>query len=260
MGNRILLTAAVRLCVAATVSVSTAPARAEFGDELFKLNASDAVTGNQFGRNVDISGNAAIIGDPIGHHPLEYSGAVYVFDVTTGQQRHKLTASDATPLHNFGGGVSISGNVAIIGGFSTDKAYLFDVTTGRELRQLTTSDPMARSFANESVAISGNIAIVGAFSHTGLGLGTGAAYVFDVTTGQELFKLTASDAAAHDQFGRSVAISGNVAIIGAPQPSREPAGLGAAYLFDATPTIAISPLIATLRPKKSLGRPGVRNL
>ena len=42
-----------------------------------------------------------------------------------------------------------------------------------------------------------------------------AAYLFDVMTGQQLFKLTASDAAAEDVFGGHVAVSGNTAIVGA---------------------------------------------
>ena len=55
----------------------------------------------------------------------------------------------------------------------------------------------------------------------------GAAYLFDTDGGQQLFKLLASDGMAFDNFGRSVAISGNTAIVGAP-------GQGAAYLFDTT--------------------------
>ena len=48
--------------------------------------------------------------------------------------------------------------------------------------------------------------------------------------GDELFKFTASDAAANDQFGSSVAVSGNTAIVGAPNDNN----IGSAYLFDVT--------------------------
>ena len=40
-------------------------------------------------------------------------------------------------------------------------------------------------------------------------------YLFDVTTGRELVKFTASDTALGDSFGGSVAISGNTLIVGA---------------------------------------------
>ena len=68
MENRVHLKRAVNhvcLIVAGIVTCfAVAPVRAEFGDELFKLNASDAATDDQFGRQVDISGNVAIVGAP----------------------------------------------------------------------------------------------------------------------------------------------------------------------------------------------------
>ena len=53
-----------RLIVGIMACLAISPVRAEFGDELFKLNASDAATDDQFGRRVDISGNVAIVGAP----------------------------------------------------------------------------------------------------------------------------------------------------------------------------------------------------
>ena len=77
-----------------------------------------------------------------------------------------------------------------------------------------------------SVAISGDIAVVGAFANNN-GL-PGAAYLFDVTSGEQLFKLTADDGMPGDQFGCSVAIDGDLAIIGA---NRSDGVAGSAYLF-----------------------------
>ena len=85
---------------------------------------------------------------------------------------------------------------------------------GNELYKITASDAaMYDSFG--TVGISGNMAIVGANGNGDAGRGSGSAYLFDVSTGRQLFKLTASDAAAFDSFGTSVAISGNTAIVGA---------------------------------------------
>ena len=63
------------------------------------------------------------------------------------------------------------------------------------------------------------------------GFKSGSAYLFDATTGNQLAKLTASDAAPGDEFGFSVAISGNTAIVGASQDDDAGSNSGSAYLF-----------------------------
>jgi WD40 repeat protein len=231
--------------VVAVVSIVTccvvAPARENFGDELFKLTAFDATSGDSFRSAVAINGNTAIIGAQYHDADGTDAGAAYVFDVTTGVQRFKLTPSDSTADDLFGISVSISGNTAIVGavhnssgGYRAGAAYLFDVTTGQELFKLTASDPAAYDWFGYSVAISGNRAVIGAQGTDSVGVISGAAYVFDVTTGQELFKLEASEAGDEDRFGWSVDISGNIAIVGAILDSSADFRAGAAYLFDVT--------------------------
>ena len=80
-------------------------------------------------------------------------------------------------------------------------------------QKITASGATSNNSFGTSVAISGHATIVGApyaavFS-------SGSAYLFDVTTGNQLFKLTAADSVEQDQFGNSVGISGNTAIVGA---------------------------------------------
>ncbi len=208
------------------------------GTQLWKLNASDAGSGNQFGFSVDISGNVAIAG-AIGN--TSNAGAAYLFDVTTGNQLFKLTADDAAPGDALGFEVGISGNTAIVGaprrddaGDLSGAAYLFDVTTGNQLFKLNALDANMNDQFGWAVAISGNIAIVGAIFDDDGGQNAGAAYLFDVITGNQLFKLTADDAAAGDFFGESVSISGNIAIVGASADDDVPLQSGSAYLFDVT--------------------------
>ena len=89
------------------------------------------------------------------------------------------------------------------------------MTTGNQLFKLTATDAAANDRFGNSIAISGNTVIVGAYQDDDGGSQSGSAYVFDVTTGNQLFKLTATDATVSDLFGFSVAISGNTAIVGA---------------------------------------------
>ena len=64
---------------------------------------------------------------------------------------------------------------------------------------------------------------------------TGAAYLFDATTGAQLKKLTPNDPAASDWFGYSVALNSSTALIGAVYKANGTmTQAGAAYLFDAT--------------------------
>jgi|GEM_PF-1195351 len=211
------------------------------GEELFKLTASDAAAGDIFGHSVAIDGNTAFVSGIGNSDAGEDSGSVYLFDVATGEELMKLTASDAAEGDAFGHGLDISGNRAIVGAFHDDdkgnssgSAYVYDVTTGDELFKLTASDGAANDWFGYWVAIDGNIAIVGARRADGAGLNSGSAYLFDVTTGAELMKLTASDAAAGDEFGYAVKINGNLAIVGAYLDDGAGVNSGSAYVFDVT--------------------------
>lgn len=189
------------------------------GNELFKLNASDAAPFRIFGSSVSVSGNLALVGSPGAGNDGLSPGSAYLFDVSTGQELLIFTPSDAVQQDQFGSSVAICGDKAIVGAYGslTDgggAAYVFDVTTGQELFKLSVDDAQI----GDSVAISGNVAIIGSVSDS--------AYLFDVTTGQQLFKLTASDMIPNNYFGFSVGISGNTAIVGSLN--------NAAYLFDVT--------------------------
>jgi hypothetical protein len=99
---------------------------------------------------------------------------------------------------------------------------------------LSANDPASTDYLGYSVAISsdGNTAIVGAYNKNGA---AGAAYIF-IKSGiiwSQQSKLVASDAAGSDQFGYSVAISGdgNTVIVGAPYEDTSRTNNGAAYVF-----------------------------
>ena len=67
------------------------------------------------------------------------------------------------------------------------------------------------------------------------GYSSGSAYVYE-RDGQgnwsEAAKLIASDGAGYDNFGRSVAISGGYAVVGAPDDDDKGTNSGSAYIFD----------------------------
>ena len=156
-----------------------------------------------------------------------------------GDQLFKLLADDGAEDDRFSHSVSISGKLAIVGAWRDDdngpqsgSAYLFDTATGRQIAKLLPNDGAATDFFGRSVAISGATAIVGAYSDNDNGELSGSAYLFDTTTGRQVAKLLADDGAAFDRFGRSVAISGAIAIVGAYNDDDNGSDSGSAYLFD----------------------------
>jgi len=210
------------------------------GIELARWEASDAMAYDRFGWSVGLSDGVAIVSAPAATGGHIQSGAAYLIDVATGQELHKIFATDGYGGQAFGRSAAIDGDRAIVGADldtygntlsnGTGAAYLFNVTTGAQTHRLEPDDIDHVDRFGESVAISGNRCIVGSPHDDDQGNSSGSAYIFDVTTGQQLFKLTGSQSADFTTFGTSVAISGDLAVVGAPITSS--VGLGRAYVFD----------------------------
>jgi formate-dependent nitrite reductase cytochrome c552 subunit len=207
------------------------------------ITTSDAEVYDYFGISVAISGDYAIVG---AWGKDNSAGAAYIFHrtgTTTWGTGTKIVASDRAGGDNFGYNVGISGNYAIVGAYKNDdngpdsgSAYIFRRTgtnTWDDGTKIVASDAAGYDNFGWSVAISGDYAIVGARNNDSYG----SAYIFR-RTGTNAWdsgtKIVASDAASGDQFGTSVAISGDYAIVGAWAVSND--GIGAAYIFSRTDT------------------------
>jgi hypothetical protein len=192
-----------------------------------------------FGASVAIDSEYAVVGDPYATSPLpggglSNAGGAFVFKRTTlvWSETSKLYPADLVTGHKFGASVSIRGDYIAVGGpqnhgasFLNGTAYIFMRSGSSWLEQeaLTASDAGTFDEFGYSISISGNSAIVGARSASASsGLQTGAAYVYtrSGTSWVEQQKLTASNGAADQSFGTSVAISGDNIIIGANQQYR----------------------------------------
>ncbi len=207
------------------------------GLQLFELLADDGANFDLFGESVAIDGTRAIIGAKGNDDNGNFSGSAYIFDITTGKQLFKLLPDDSAEADFFGVAVAISGTRAIIGaegdddnGGDSGSAYIFDVTTGKQLLKLVADDGAGSDFFGKAVAISGVTAIIGAFGDDDNGNFAGSAYLFDVTSGEQLTKLLPVDGASGDSFGRSVSISGITAIVGADGDDDNSEDAGSAYL------------------------------
>ncbi len=231
------------LAAAAAVLMTAAPAHADLCNEIAKFAPDDGAADDKFGVSVAISGDIAVVGAHFNRDNGVASGSAYLFDITTGEQLFKLLPDDGQPFDEFGHSVGISGATAIVAarfhdtenGEGSGAAYLFDTTTGEQLFKLVADDGNSFEYFGWSVAISGATAVVGASRDDDNGPSSGSAYLFDATTGEQLFKLLADDGSEGDAFGRSVAIKGPIAIIGAERDDNvHGEDVGAAYLFDTT--------------------------
>lgn len=226
---------------------------ASTGAQLRELKATDGAASDYMGYDVDIEGDVALVGSPFDDGAGADSGSVYLFNVNTGAQIRKLTASDAAASDQFGRGVAISGDKIVIGApFDDDKGsnsgsvYVFDANTGAQLRKMTASDGAASDSFGLDVAISGDKIVVSASANDDAGTSSGSAYIFDANTGAQLYKLTASDAAQGDFFGAGVAILDDTVVIGAyGDDNGSDVVAGALYVFDANTGAQIRKLTAS---------------
>ena len=219
-----------------------------------KLTASDAQPNEQFGWAVAIAGDVAIIGAKDKDSAGSNAGAAYIFERNIGStnvwgQVKKLVASDAQMLDYFGGSVGVGGDVAIVGaghedtsGAEAGAAYIFERDSGGinawgEVKKLMSSDAQAGDQFGYSVAVAGDVAVVGAYKDDDGGTNSGAVYIFERNLGGvnawgEVKKLTASDAQENDEFGISVAVWGDVVVVGVRREDDGGSDSGAAYIFE----------------------------
>ncbi len=208
-----------------------------------RLPVPEGAEDDYFGCSVSISGDTAVIGATFSDVNGQDSGSAYVFrfDGTNWTQEAQLTASDGDQGDFFGRRVAISGDAAVIGAWNDDdpcyagSAYIFRFNGSNwvEEAKLIPSDGSEDDKFGLNVSISGDTAVIGARLDDDNGSDSGSAYVyrFDGTNWIEEAKLTASDGDAGDKFGVSVAISGDVAVIGSFLDDDNANNSGSAYIF-----------------------------
>jgi uncharacterized protein (TIGR03437 family) len=209
-----------------------------------QLFADDGAAGDAFGAAVSISGDYIVVGAHRKNiNGVPNCGAAYVFarngDVWIQQARLVLITD------YFGYSVAISGDRVAIGApvasingrLSQGLVYLYTRfgSTWTPEGLLTAVDGATDDQFGSSVALAGDLLISGAPGvEVGPNSNQGAAYVFQKSDSSWRLraKLIADDGAASDQFGRSVALFGQTALVGAPlKRFGSTATPGAGYVF-----------------------------
>jgi uncharacterized repeat protein (TIGR01451 family) len=221
-----------------------------------KLVASDGAAGDGFGQSVSLSGDTVVVGTPgddTAGGPGAGSAYVFVRSGTTWTEQQKLVASDGAGGDSFGSSVAVSAGSALIGsprddaGFAMDKgsAYVFvrSGTAWSQQQKIVAPDGMTFDYFGASVSLSWDTAVMGAPFDEGPGpnlTDMGSAYVFvrAGTTWSFQQKLLPSDGANSDFFGSSVALAGDLVVVGTPfADTIGGTDAGSAYAFRRTGTV-----------------------
>jgi len=209
-----------------------------------KIHAADGQPGEWFGSAVALEESTAVVGARQDDANGPGSGSAYVFikDASGWVEQQKLIASDGSDDERFGRSVSLSGDYALIGAYRDNldagSAYVFmrSGVTWAQQAKLVASDGASGDYFGLAVGLSGDYAVVGAWGDNVAGDSSGSAYIF-VRTGTvwiQQAKLEASDGFADDRFGRSVAISGDYAVVGAYGDDDGGGAAGSVYVFERT--------------------------
>jgi hypothetical protein len=196
-----------------------------------------------------VSGTGQVVGSIYSYK--DRMGAVYVFERDHGApgawgESAVLFAPDPDDKDFFGEAVALAGDEMLVGMSQLDltktgRAFVYHRDLGGPdawgvAAELTPSPISALDGFGMQAALEGNTAIVAAPNDDVLGANTGSVFVFERDSGGpgawgQVAYLLASDAAAGDRFGWSVALAGDLLVIGAIQDDGEADEAGAAYVF-----------------------------
>ena len=216
-------------------------------DQQQKLLPTTPASDQVFGASVSIDGDTIVVGAPGEGDPTDpFAGAAYVFvrDGTGWVLRQKLLLPEPRFGDRFGGAVAVSGDSIVVtaGGDGDDNflpgsASVF--TRGQDgvwtfRQKVRASDQVRDQTYGGSVAISGDTVLVGSeYVAPNHGSGIGAVYVYERagTVWGETKKLTSSTWRGGYEFGRYLAVDGNIAVVGAYHEEHGSNTRGSVYVF-----------------------------
>ncbi len=160
----------------------------------------------------------------------------------------KLVGASGGAKEEFGFSVSLFGDQAVVGAWKdrgggeargAAYAYEFDIN-GQwvERAKLIADDPQDYARFGVSVSLGENRALVGAFEQDGPAYNSGAAYIFERIVDADwtqVQKLVPTSGAELDEFGVSVSLYQDRALIGARGDDTLAKDAGAAYVFERQP-------------------------
>lgn len=215
--------------------------------ETVKLTLPDAQDLDTFGGSIALQGDRLVIGAYRRDDMGENAGAVYVYERTNDiwELASTLFPEDAAPEQFFGFSVAVDGDAIVAGTWLSQvtPVYVFRFDGATWNQEACFESPTIGDDFGFSLAIEGDTVLVGAPEHPGgcprdddVFCETGAAFLFEHDDGDwtQNARLEAHDPVGRQEFGLSVALSGDRALIGAKQDDDHGDWSGSAYLYRAS--------------------------
>ena len=188
------------------------------------LVPADGEDGDLFGYSVSTSQEYSVIG--AWRH--DGVGAAYIYDNTTGSQVVKIDSPD---LHGvFGNSVDIGTDALAVGSYSQRSVRVYEADTGEERFALNPQGGNANDHFGEVVAISQSYIAVGASRVDSDKESSGAVFVFDLQTGEQLYKVEPEITEQYGQFGENIDLTDQYLAVGVDNSD---GGDGKVFVYDA---------------------------
>ncbi len=219
------LLSGLTLALSLNVSAVDLSAQKLFGR--WDMNPANFEMGNAHG-TLAVSEKWIVVGTPSADEGAPDQGSVQVFNAVTGLWTRKLTYPIAADNdRRLGQSCAIFGDVIAVGApdvsnATTGSVFIFNATSGKILSTIILPSGLGENGApgdqfGTSLAIFGTRLLIGSPADDA---GKGSAYIYDYTKSEiEPIKLTDDLGLAADGFGSSVAVEGNIGIVGSPKMS-----------------------------------------
>jgi len=165
----------------------------EGGELEHQILDPDSDIGSFFGISLDIGGDLLAVGAPGASIAGPSSGAVYLYDLHSGNLIHRILAPDATAYDGFGASVRLQGGRLLVGaplhsgaGELAGAAYVFDAASARHLCTLIDEGVTEPAFLGFSVVMSNGHVYAGADADSTYGNSIGSVRVFDLRLAADL--------------------------------------------------------------------------
>jgi len=206
-----------------------------------KLLAGDGVGSDEFGNEVAMDGDTAVVGARRDNHSgLSDPGSVYVFVydgmTMTWLESARLDADDAAAKDELGIDVAIDGSMIAAGAWRDDDGGSESgsvYTLNAPQHKLVAADDDSFDWFGRGLDIRGDVLAVGAPGDDDAGDISGSVYVYRDPGSGFAFeqKLTASDADGQEEFGFSLALGNATLVVGAYLQDDNGVNAGAGYVY-----------------------------